>query len=733
MLIRTALRALINNFSQAWTSAYNFSKSMGGDFAKNIDSIKSSLSNVATSIISSLAPAMNYITPIINVMANAIKYLCDLLQDLWEYIGATSELFGVAAETMSNYGSSASSASKEALASFDELNVISSISGSGSGSSGASSSITDEVTDELAKLQVVVGEASIAIGLILAFTGHIPLGVGLIAVGAAAIVKTVVNDWGSLTQDTKDEIATIMAIAGGSFIALGLILAFTGHIGLGVAMLAAGAANLVGVVALSDTLTPELKDKITTISLIASGSLLAIGAILCLTGAAIPLGIGLMIAGAASLATAVALNWDSFTSTIKSTFNSITTFLTNAWDNVSAAVSGAWDNVKKWASERWSNFKSEWENIKTGLKGVWENVSKYVSDAWDKFLKWKDEKWANLKAAWTNIKTNLSNVWINIQNNVIYAWNQFLKWKNERWANIKAAWENIKTGFAGIWTNVQNNVIYAWNEFLRWKNERWANLQVQWENIKKNIVNVWNDIKISVSDAWSKVISWIGLRWDTLKNGWLDIQTRLVNVWCDIRISVRDAWTKVSEWWDTNIVQKVKGAWDSVSTWFYNNVTHPIETFFRDAINGVIDILNSCIDGINSIGHIKWDKIVLIEGVAEIPAVDTYVFKLNKISRLASGGYDVPKGQMFIANEAGAEMVGSMDGKTAVANSQQIVEGIRKGVADGQSEQNALLRQQNDILRRILAKDGSVRLGASSALGRTVRQSLDMYDTMIGG
>lgn len=99
----------------------------------------------------------------------------------------------------------------------------------------------------------------------------------------------------------------------------------------------------------------------------------------------------------------------------------------------------------------------------------------------------------------------------------------------------------------------------------------------------------------------------------------------------------------------------------------------------------------------------------------------------------ASGGFP-DSGELFIARENGLnEFVGSMGNRSAVANNDQIVEGIRQGVADGQAEQNTLLRQQNEILRSILAKDNSVRFGASSAFGRTVRQSLDMYNSMVGG
>lgn len=48
----------------------------------------------------------------------------------------------------------------------------------------------------------------------------------------------------------------------------------------------------------------------------------------------------------------------------------------------------------------------------------------------------------------------------------------------------------------------------------------------------------------------------------------------------------------------------------------------------------------------------------------------------------ASGGYP-EKGQLFIAREAGPEMVGTIGGKTAVANNNQIVEGITAGVTKG--------------------------------------------------
>ena len=93
----------------------------------------------------------------------------------------------------------------------------------------------------------------------------------------------------------------------------------------------------------------------------------------------------------------------------------------------------------------------------------------------------------------------------------------------------------------------------------------------------------------------------------------------------------------------------------------------------------------------------------------------------KSIFGFASGGFP-DAGQLFIAREAGAEMVGSMGGHTAVANNDQIVEGIREGVEAAMERQNQLLRRQNELLQALLEKEGSAEINVSSfyqAVNRT--------------
>lgn len=99
--------------------------------------------------------------------------------------------------------------------------------------------------------------------------------------------------------------------------------------------------------------------------------------------------------------------------------------------------------------------------------------------------------------------------------------------------------------------------------------------------------------------------------------------------------------------------------------------------------------------------------------------------------KYATGGFP-DEGQLFIARERGAEMVGSIGSRTAVANNDQIVKGIASGVASANGEQNALLREQNALLRKLLQKELRAEITPSAALGKVVARSSAMYEKAFG-
>ena len=72
----------------------------------------------------------------------------------------------------------------------------------------------------------------------------------------------------------------------------------------------------------------------------------------------------------------------------------------------------------------------------------------------------------------------------------------------------------------------------------------------------------------------------------------------------------------------------------------------------------------------------------------------------------ASGGMP-PQGTAFIAGEAGPEIVANINGRSGVMNVEQMSEGVAQGVRDANHEQNALLREQNALLRVLIDKEFS--------------------------
>ena len=87
--------------------------------------------------------------------------------------------------------------------------------------------------------------------------------------------------------------------------------------------------------------------------------------------------------------------------------------------------------------------------------------------------------------------------------------------------------------------------------------------------------------------------------------------------------------------------------------------------------------------------HSAWSIGVAITGItagiaAMVVAIKSAKSEMNNIGTFAKGGFP-DEGQLFIANEKGPEMVGSIDGKSAVANNQMITKAIEEASYRGMS------------------------------------------------
>lgn len=156
-------------------------------------------------------------------------------------------------------------------------------------------------------------------------------------------------------------------------------------------------------------------------------------------------------------------------------------------------------------------------------------------------------------------------------------------------------------------------------------------------------------------------------------------------------------------------------------------------TIGTEVANGLSTGLESATDAFNKWFNKLSPRVRYIMGVLVGAGGGSASLPGMNIPAYANGGF-VPKGDLFLANENAPEFVGSIGNRTAVANNNQIVQGIASGVQHANAEQNMLLREVRDYLRALLnvQSDNTVVFAPSVEAGRVVARSLKMYEQTKG-
>lgn len=183
----------------------------------------------------------------------------------------------------------------------------------------------------------------------------------------------------------------------------------------------------------------------------------------------------------------------------------------------------------------------------------------------------------------------------------------------------------------------------------------------------------WNAMAEKANQVWSDVTGFFSEMWKVLTKDAKDFVTKTVPGYANNLISLFE-----------NLVNHIIGAWNGL----------------KKALNSLQFTLPDWLGGGKFGFHFEMTELL-------------------KLPRFADGGFP-DHGQMFIARESGPELVGQIGQRTAVANTNQIVDGISVGVMNANAEQNALLMEQNELLRAILAKEGTTYLD-----GKALKRSLD--------
>lgn len=684
-----------------------------GDMARTLEApanqlriLQAQLTQAARAIGNIFIPALNAILPyaiavvqVIREIANALANLAGFKLTEVDYSGVNSAAVG-AGSLADNLDDAAGAAKKlkQYTAGFDELNVFAPNTGSGSGAGAGGAGgfdfdlptydflgdavqtrigeIKKMIEDTLAEITTIVSGFMLAVGAILVVTGvNIPLGVGLMAAGAVGLAATVGLNWTAMSSELASTLALITGVVGGFLLALGAIMAFSGaNLPLGIALMALGGASLVSAAVINwHNSDRHLTDALTTLTGVLAGASLAVGAMLAFTGVATGLGIALMAVGAVTLVSAAALNWNSIPDALASPLSRVGLLVSGATLALGAilAFSGCMPLgialMAIGATSLVSVMALNWNGLSDEIQNVIAIITTVVSVA---FL----AVGAALAFSGANIPLGLALLTagaVTMGTAIMPNWNDLS--------------DNVQQKISMI-TTVVGGALLAVGAILA-------------------LSGVALPLGLGLMAAGALSLGAVAtLNWDFVVNSIKKVVSVITGILSGALIVLGVLLCLSGAGVGLGLAVLAAGLSLSYAAWTLDD--NPITRFVRQMANSIIGLVNGVIDAINDMFHIKFNGLSVM-GITLIPAFDIRLVDIPHISFFEDGGFP-NEGQLFIAREAGAEMVGAMGRRTAVANNDQIVEGISAGVSVAN---DGVIAAIYALLNVVEEKDMSVVIG----------------------
>ena len=225
-------------------------------------------------------------------------------------------------------------------------------------------------------------------------------------------------------------------------------------------------------------------------------------------------------------------------------------------------------------------------------------------------------------------------------------------------------------------------------------------------NIDRYIQNAYNTIKTFFAETKATANEWAPDFIALIASAFVGI-ARKSNIGLD---SIREQISKFLkdgfssfETWGQEISEMFNGLWNSIQS-------------FMSGVKSAFDSLRESTAWKLIFGESKQTQ---FPSSTHIPAIPIYP---KPIPAFANGGFP-DNGELYIAREAGPELVGSIGNHTAVANNEQIYEGISEGVAYANSGVIGAINQLIAVVQQI---DPTVELD-----GLAVSRGLKKYERQV--
>lgn len=422
---------------------------------------------------------------------------------------------------------------------------------------------------------------------------------------------------------------------------------------------------------------------------------------------------------------------------VKTAFTDFKDHVVEVFEKIPEKASEIWESIKDFFSNRWEDVKTAFTDFKDHAEETFDKIKDKASKIWKAIKESLSGKWDSVKKAFTDFKDHVNEKFDSIKGKASEIWESVKDYFSNKWGAVKDAFtdfknhakdkfEDVKTEASTKWESIKGTLTnsQSWqsikDKVTEYKDSWWDGF----ETIKKDVGDKFNDVKdkLTNSQTWQTISGkitdykndwWNGF--ETIKtdagNKIIEIKNKLIDgtVWQDVWNFLKEIPKKFGEQFDeafkeaqnfvTRVVKKVSHIWDDEQgggiKGFINKMITNVSTAlmpigdalkapFNTAIYTINQLLIKIVNGINSLfGSINLNFNIpsWVSGIGgnsfslSIPQIPYAV-----IPALEQGGFP-PIGDLFIANESGAEMVGRIGNRPAVANNDQIVSAVAKGVA----------------------------------------------------
>lgn len=264
-------------------------------------------------------------------------------------------------------------------------------------------------------------------------------------------------------------------------------------------------------------------------------------------------------------------------------------------------------------------------------------------------------------------------------------------WVVQNWESIASFFTNLGESIAGFFSGLWEDISGVWGSVAEWFDTTVIQPLVNFfAPIVEWISTFFEGCWIIVQAVWVVASEWFNTNVIQPVVGffeglWTTVSGFFSQLWADICAT----WAPVFQWFDTNIIQPLVSVWQTATSKigeFFAGLWSGIKAGIAAPLNAIIgaieSVINWVVGGINDLVAgfnkvVQWAADVIGEDWGGLELIHTVSF--GRINAFAGGGFP-STGSMFIANEAGPELVGRIGNKTAVANNDQITAGIASAV-----------------------------------------------------